>query len=184
MKIDIINDMDKNRIFKSGKYVVGDLCYILNETDEAQKRWREMLEYKIANDWDFIGEIATTKGKYPYALLGTLYGDGSYPLYVNDEYIKHLSVDAGMIGCIPIDIFEDEDLKNIFKPVTDENDWLVAIVDFKDDFKIDTIEKKMDVKDILGPDEFIRYEDYPEDFNKMLDTKIIYFGNKTVVYTT
>lgn len=87
-------------MFEAGKYYVGDLCYVLTEANGWN--WSSLLD-ATENLGVELPHDETT-GYYLYSgtklfSSGTHYGDGSYPDQDGREYL----VDAGIIGCIPIE---------------------------------------------------------------------------------
>lgn len=76
-------------LFKAGTYYVGDLCYIIS--DEG---WDKLLD-----DTDFFENDNMTYKGYPIWVHNTTYGDGTY----KDNKGREYSVDAGIIGIIPIE---------------------------------------------------------------------------------
>ena len=74
----------------SGKYYIGDLCYVMSDD------WDEVCDLTISRDCKVIeGEIEMKDGRR-FALYSTKYGDG---LYRSNIGTKH-AVDSGTIGCI------------------------------------------------------------------------------------
>jgi len=79
--------------FKAGKYYVGDLCYVINETN-----WDELLDTTNY----FEGGSFIFKDKEGF-VANTAYGDGRY----YDDEGREYCVDAGLIGVIPFEIIDD-----------------------------------------------------------------------------
>jgi hypothetical protein len=74
----------------SGKYYIGDLCYVMTDDE-----WKEFCAITIQGYKCIDGEFALPDGRR-FATYGTAYGDGEY----YDQYGHTYSVDAGLIGCI------------------------------------------------------------------------------------
>ncbi len=80
--------------FKAGRYYVGDLCYVIND-----EHWDELGE---KTNWFQDSDSFEFKGKTVF-IAGTAYGDGTY----SDNCGLDYSVDAGVIGCIPYEIIDN-----------------------------------------------------------------------------
>ena len=80
----------------AGDYWLGDPCYVIRE--EHWMPWLEATDYRTQTN--MIGEIPGTD--HEAVGFSTSYGDGVYPLTVNDEEVFELPVDAGMIGFVPV----------------------------------------------------------------------------------
>lgn len=90
-----------------GKYWLGDPCYVIR--DEDWLPWLEETNY--TKEDNLVGEIPGTK--YEAVGFRTAYGDGEYPVEVEDsrgysgrvywDEISTCPVDAGMIGFVPFD---------------------------------------------------------------------------------
>lgn len=103
-------------MMQSGKYYVGDLCYVM-DSDE----WRQVCDITIQGSKMLEGEFELKDGR-KFAMYSTAYGDGEY----YDHYGQSYSVDSGTIGCIKV-----EDIKT---EKYDDIERLGAIVEFKIDF--------------------------------------------------
>lgn len=102
---------------KSGKYYVGDLCYVMH------KQWDEFCEITIDDHTCKDGEFRLKNG-VAFATYKTEYGDGCYHDQDRNEY----GVDAGLIGCIRVeDIDDDEGLARM--------EELGAVHEFKESFQ-------------------------------------------------
>ncbi|APR02385.1 hypothetical protein RSJ2_3982 (plasmid) [Clostridium botulinum] len=117
--------------FKKGKYYIGDPCYAVKE----QKDWSKLLD-----DTDYFeAENQFYKG-YPILGGGTAYGDGIY----KDNEGRKYSVDAGLIGIMPIEAIdkECENIERLGNIIDFDNNFITEIKDgiFKfGDIVIDTI---------------------------------------------
>jgi len=107
----------KEYLFKSGKYYIGDPCYVIS-SDSAR-----MIYAKA----DATQQLFSYMG-HKFFCAYTKYGDGSY--YDNNR--KEYAVDSCKLGIIPIAIIEFEK-RNIDNMV---NCDLGHIYDFKDDFVV------------------------------------------------
>ena len=79
--------------FEAGKYYVGDLCYVLGDTNGYD--WVELLEqtdYLQSESGVFKCHGVT------FFCSATAFGDGCYP----DNEGRTYGVDAGIIGCFPM----------------------------------------------------------------------------------
>lgn len=100
----------------SGKYYIGDLCYVMTD-----KEWDQFCDITIKNDRCLEGEFNMPDGRR-FATYGTAYGDGCY----KDQYGREYCVDAGLIGCIRVEDIRAEKYENI--------ESLGSIVEFDYDF--------------------------------------------------
>ena len=78
----------------SGKYWIGDPCYILNE-----QVYDEMIGNIGENEFDYQYEV----NGHTITVLHTDHGDGSY---LSDR--GYISVDSGQIAAIPFDLIADQ----------------------------------------------------------------------------
>ena len=79
-------------IVPAGKYYVGDPCYAFNEG------WIPLLE-----SCDYFDRPAAANGVVAFS---TAYGDGVY----HDGDGRRYMVDAGLIGIVPVDVAECEEV--------------------------------------------------------------------------
>lgn len=95
MKAQILSHTTKMR-FPKGTYFVGDPCYCFNS-----KTWDE-----IGRQTDGFGDDTIMAELRDFTMWseGTAYGDGEY----TDQFGNHYSVDAGLIGIVPIEIVENK----------------------------------------------------------------------------
>jgi hypothetical protein len=105
-------------MMNSGKYYVGDLCYVMHD------EWDEVCSIIIQDNKVLDGEFNLADGRR-FATYGTAHGDGIYRASNGDR----LSVDAGLIGCIAVDDISEAD-----RPGTS----LGTVVDFYDIFRTDS----------------------------------------------
>jgi hypothetical protein len=102
----------RTHLFPAGHYIIGDPCYLI-----ADENWDWVIDKtgcfgsdnpertKNMEDWD--DGVWHYNGHKCFS-WSTWSGDGAYPLYHfkkngEGEWIWTLSVDAGLIGIIPID---------------------------------------------------------------------------------
>ena len=78
---------------KKGFYI-GDICYAL-----SREQYDDMWGSKGYNDGEY-----ETDG-HTWAVYGTAYGDGTY---MSSDYKYTFSVDAGVIGVIPLELIKEE----------------------------------------------------------------------------
>ena len=109
-------------VMKSGKYYLGDPCYVLhNEWDEVCGKLFSHPDYDSL--YSKVGMEFTLNNGVSFAMSGTYHGDGSYRNDFNNEY---LDVDAGLIGVVPIDGIDT---------TNDRNDiTLGTVIDIPQDF--------------------------------------------------
>lgn len=100
-------------MMKSGRYYIGDLCYVMNN------QWDEFCSKSIINRECIYGEIVFDNG-VKTTHFGTAHGDGNYL----DQYDNEYPVDAGLIGCVLVSDISD--------PKADLD--LGNIIDFDEDF--------------------------------------------------
>ena len=109
-------------IFKAGKYVIADLCYVV-----PSEYWGELCEQWFPNaiqnntEKDIVNYFDNNLDKNVecYA-LGTAHGDGTYIDNIGNKY----GVDAGIIGIIAYDDVRSE--------LVDDNN----VFDFESDFEV------------------------------------------------
>lgn len=100
----------------SGKYYVGDLCYVMTDAE-----WEQFCKITFDGPKVLDGEFELPDGR-KFATYCTAYGDGVY----HDQYGYSYSVDAGLIGCIKVEDIKAEKYDNLLD--------LGAIVDFERPF--------------------------------------------------
>jgi hypothetical protein len=103
-------------MMKSGRYYVGDLCYVMDD-----KEWDEFCNITIKGNNSIDGEFEMADGR-KFATYSTAYGDGVY----RDQYNNEYSVDAGLIGCIRVEDIRADKYEDI--------ESLGVIHEFKTDF--------------------------------------------------
>ena len=83
----------------AGKYWIGDPCYVLDD-DNGDFDWGTFCRFCFQGDSSGRkNEGIVTHQGITFAYFGTAYGDGAYV----DQEGNLYGVDAGMLGCIPID---------------------------------------------------------------------------------
>jgi len=85
-------------MMQSGKYWIGDLCYVMND------HWDEVCQLTIRGHDVKDGEFILSNG-VRFACYSTYYGDGEY----SDNNGNLYGVDAGLIGCIRLEDIHDVD---------------------------------------------------------------------------
>lgn len=129
------------KILKAGTYYIGDPCYIFNET------WSQILK-----ETNYLTDLDVKIFEHEYFCSDTEHGDGEYKDQFNYKYL----VDAGCIGCIPIELLKidnkmkDEEIATCAKVMTFEEDFEC----FEDDGVIHIGHIKIDTN---------IYDDYEED---------------------
>lgn len=99
----------------SGKYYIGDLCYVLED------EWEEVCEIIFGGESP-DGEFELKDGR-KFVIYSTAYGDGVYKSNIGTEH----AVDSGSIGCIAV-----EDIRELDEVYIDH---LGAIVNFSEPFE-------------------------------------------------
>ena len=111
---------------KSGKYYVGDLCYVMHDV------WDEVCELTFPNPQarPLDGEFTLKDGRR-FAIYSTAFGDGEYPSNIGTSHC----VDSGTIGCILLDEIRDntDSLERMIE--------LAAVVEFDVDFETERTDK-------------------------------------------
>ena len=102
---------------KAGAYYIGDPCYIFD------KSWGDILDIT-----DYFQYESNTINGMECFIHSTSYGDGIY----YDNFGKAYAVDAGVIGCLPIDCIIIDN-KSSVKEI--EEDSLMHIKVFEKDFE-------------------------------------------------
>lgn len=93
--------MTKQIKSKTGKFYIGDVCYVLNDTI-YDNIWGE--KYNYAN-----GMI--NAGVNSFLVHGTQFGDGVYP----DQFGNTYPVDAGVIGVVPYELIDPSKLQEAYR---------------------------------------------------------------------
>jgi hypothetical protein len=88
-------------MMNSGKYWIGDLCYVMHG------EWEEVCDIIIDGHNVLDGEFNLKDGRR-FAIYSTQYGDGEYA--TNEG--KSLGVDAGCIGCIKVEDIDQDNPRN------------------------------------------------------------------------
>jgi len=127
-------------MLKAGKYYVGDPCYVF-----AYDKWDEVLEKTNFFEDDSVFEFMG----FEFFVGHTAYGDGEY----TDNYGKRYSVDAGLIGCLPIEMVEVVSKANTPENKTSDSSIsalkrLGRIIDFDSDFECKEINGYFIIGDI------------------------------------
>ena len=103
----------------AGTYYIGDPCYIF------EKSWMELL-----NATDYLSDgLFTFRGFTGFA-SNTMYGDGLY----HGSPMGRIPVDAGLIGCLPVEMLEIDQKVTAEEIVADE---IGIIVTFEKPFVVD-----------------------------------------------
>lgn len=133
-----------------GKYFIGDPCYAVTGADE----WDELLKKSGYNDLNggfFANSVSTLRNGKPVFASSTAFGDGCYK--GSDGYFY--SVDAGLIGCTPLEENLDED----------ELKGLGRIADFLEEFTCYAEDDKIYIDNICIDTGFSNYPDDENDEN-------------------
>lgn len=107
------------KVFKAGTYYIGDPCYIFGPS------WTKIL---IENNF-FYDEVQSVNG-IPVLAGSTYDGDGTYA----DNLGRKYSVDAGLIGIVPIELLDLDKIKSVEEIMAD--DTIGHIFTFAIDFNV------------------------------------------------
>jgi hypothetical protein len=103
--------------FKAGNYYVGDISYVLPDSDyELILEESNFFNLKTSHQWN---------GKYhgyPIFVGSASYGDGVY----EDNYDRQYYVDAGIIGIISVDALVNKSNFELGNLIEFENDFQVS----------------------------------------------------------
>ena len=97
---------------------VGDPCYVVPEEywDSLCANW-QAYDKKHQDDEDYkhhyVAEVQDEEAGQCFHLWSTAYGDGCYPLFVNDNKVADLGVDAGTLSVIPMSLIEHWNKKGL-----------------------------------------------------------------------
>tara|TARA_B100001093_G_C26516327_1_gene879783 strand:- start:16 stop:543 length:528 start_codon:yes stop_codon:yes gene_type:complete len=89
---------------------IGDPCYVFPED-----KWSDWCDKLFA--WEketfgkdrrehYVGETVHSALGYKWYSWSTAFGDGTYPLIINDETVAELGVDAGTLSIIPMGLIK------------------------------------------------------------------------------
>jgi hypothetical protein len=110
MHYDKLNERD-SVINATTDHWVGDPCYVVpdqywdalcNNWAAYDKKHRDDADYKP----HYVAEVQVEDAGQCFHLWSTAYGDGCYPLFVNDNKVADLGVDAGTLSVIPMSLIE------------------------------------------------------------------------------
>lgn len=164
MTIDSIED-NPIRTLPAGDYIIGDLCYFLQDAVYQQLVVR-------GNEGSRV--VTCTIDGQPIEMYAsfysTMYGDGTYHDHMHKEY----PVDAGILGCVRIDNLPPIVAKKMLADATDSAhvchfdidftvDYHDGVINFGERVVIDT--DLMDQEDQDDDDGFIDYEDDADEDN-------------------
>lgn len=97
---------------------VGDPCYVVPDEywDSLCNNW-QAYDKKHQDDEDYkphyVAEVQDEETGLCFHLWNTAYGDGCYPLFVNDNKVADLGVDAGTLSVIPMSLIEHWNKKGL-----------------------------------------------------------------------
>lgn len=126
----ITNDIS-TETFKSGKYLITDLCYVY-----PKKEWGKYCEliFPSGNSRGIDRDGAVfSYNDIKFFSSGTAYGDGYYPITYKNETIGNCAVDAGCLALVPIELVKSwqnnaEDLikRKLAVMVEVNNDFVIS----------------------------------------------------------
>jgi hypothetical protein len=126
-------------MMRAGKYYVGDLCYVMQES------WDEVCDLLFTEDRRVLNGEFNLKDGRRFAVYTTKYGDGTYYDGEGGRYF----VDAGVIGCILYDDIDPNERNDV-----DGGNVIV----FKEDFNTSSDGENITIGDVT-----ILTGDYDED---------------------
>lgn len=90
---------------------VGDPCYVVPEQhwDVLCTNWSaydKQHQYDTDYKHHYVALAQDEESGSCFHLWSTAYGDGCYPLFVNDNQVAKLGVDAGVLSVIPMSLIE------------------------------------------------------------------------------
>lgn len=88
-------------ILKNGKYLVIDPCYVFDDD------WGVICDALSDMDNRNENSLVMEYNNYKVYMFNTAYGDGEYPVFVNNTTIGHCGVDAGLLSFIPIRLIDE-----------------------------------------------------------------------------
>ena len=111
--------MNIQRRMPAGDYIISDLCYVLSESDYDKaieltgyfglyNRDGTMNKNRDNMGGTFVLGWGKEIRKHPFAVWSTYHGDGGYRGTDGNMY----SVDAGIIGCVPLALVDSDKLKH------------------------------------------------------------------------
>lgn len=95
-----INQINDKIMLKKGKYLCTDPCYVYDK-GENRDNWSKFCNRLFKMDGR-DGVVTRDEEGNEFLVIGTAHGDGSFPLYENNNLIANLSVDAGLLSVIPL----------------------------------------------------------------------------------
>lgn len=102
LAIKSISAIEIDEIKMSGKIWIGDPCYVI-----CGKAWSTMCELMFSGESGDCYQIEFTDGaKYQLFLWSTAYGDGGYPVRVQNEVVGNAAVDSGTLSFIPQELVD------------------------------------------------------------------------------
>jgi len=92
-------------------YWVGDPCYVVPDQywDSLCANWAaydKKHQYDTDYKHHYVAEVQDEESGLCFHLWSTAYGDGCYPLFVNDDKVASLGVDAGTLSVIPMTLIK------------------------------------------------------------------------------
>jgi hypothetical protein len=137
---------DYSQKFKAGTYFVGDPCYVIRGD-----KWQKLLDDTNCLE-DDVHSVFYLDGVKCYA-HGTAFGDGEYDVVLKSNLTKigRCGVDSGMIGIIPMEIINVDEILSEYQGVMDYqslND-LGHVYTFTKDFNVSYAGGVFDFKEIM-----------------------------------
>jgi hypothetical protein len=139
----------KGSILRAGKYWIGDPCYVLDE--HISFNWDEFVTECHKDDpTGRKNEGVVDHQNITFAFFGTEYGDG----YYSDNEGNGYGVDAGILGCIPVEKIENSLI---------ENSFFGTIHEFEEDFVCTFDDGTISFGDIIIETKIDQDEEWDED---------------------
>ena len=96
----------------SDSFWIGDPCYVVPDSHwgpfcdnwQAYEKQQEKAGNKLPRC--YVAEVQHESTGYAFYTWSTAYGDGTYKLFVKNEPVASLGVDAGTLSAIPVGLIE------------------------------------------------------------------------------
>lgn len=100
-------ELKENELPK-GDYVISDPCYVLSEENYDKLIYSDKLDEKGNKEFEPLDGVGSIDGISLFN-HSTRWGDGRY--YDDERY--EYGVDSGQIGCIPMELVDEDKLKDV-----------------------------------------------------------------------
>ena len=97
-----------NNINTHTAFWIGDPCYVVPDQywGPLCDNWQAFESREENQDLprSYVAEVSDEEAGLYFYVWNTAYGDGSYPLFVNNNEVASLAVDAGCLSAIPVSL--------------------------------------------------------------------------------